>query len=285
MNVVVHPDAGAFLARARPWLEKAEDEHNLILGLALGLASAPAVAPGPDAPLFATVEDDGHVVGCAFRTPPHKLGLTRMPLEGAALVAEVAAERYPSVPAVLGPREEAWAAAEAWVTLRGGEATRGMKARIHRLEIVEPPVGVGGRMRLATEDDLDLAAEWAEGFARDTGEDFRPPAGAQAGWIQERKLHLWDVDGAAVCMALATGATYRGVRIGYVYTPAELRGRGYASALTAALSQKMLDAGCAFCVLYTDLANPTSNAIYARIGYRPVCDVEDVVLEPNQAGM
>ena len=27
-----------------------------------------------------------------------------------------------------------------------------------------------------------------------------------------------------------------------------------------------------FCVLYTDLWNTTSNAIYARIGYKPVSD-------------
>ena len=61
-----------------------------------------------------------------------------------------------------------------------------------------------------------------------------------------------------------------GIAIGGVYTPPESRGHGYASACVAALSQRQLDAGRAFCALYTDLANPTSNSIYQKIGYRPV---------------
>jgi hypothetical protein len=38
------------------------------------------------------------------------------------------------------------------------------------------------------------------------------------------------------------------------------------------LSRQLLGEGNRFCCLYTDLDNPTSNAIYARIGYRPVSD-------------
>ena len=57
-----------------------------------------------------------------------------------------------------------------------------------------------------------------------------------------------------------------------VYTPPELRGHGYASAVVAALSQRLLDAGHQYCALYTDLANPTSNSIYQKIGYTPVSD-------------
>jgi hypothetical protein len=37
-----------------------------------------------------------------------------------------------------------------------------------------------------------------------------------------------------------------------------------------------LDRGKRFCFLYTDLANPTSNAIYMRLGYRPVCDSREI---------
>jgi hypothetical protein len=73
-------------------------------------------------------------------------------------------------------------------------------------------------------------------------------------------------------MAVVTGRTLHGVRLGYVFTPRDRRRRGYAGALTAALSQHLLDQGARFCVLYTDLANPTSNALYPRVGYRPLCD-------------
>jgi hypothetical protein len=44
---------------------------------------------------------------------------------------------------------------------------------------------------------------------------------------------------------------------------------GHASALVAALSQRMLDTGKKFCFLNTDLANPTSNDIYRKLGYLP----------------
>jgi predicted GNAT family acetyltransferase len=61
-----------------------------------------------------------------------------------------------------------------------------------------------------------------------------------------------------------------------VYTPPGRRGRGYATALVAALSAELLAAGRRFCFLYTDLANPTSNRIYQRIGYERVCDSAEI---------
>lgn len=80
-------------------------------------------------------------------------------------------------------------------------------------------------------------------------------------------------------MAFATAPTRNTIRIGGVYTPPEWRGRGYASAVTAAITRLSLDRGYAECVLYTDLANPTSNRIYANLGYLPVADVVDLALE------
>ena len=78
--------------------------------------------------------------------------------------------------------------------------------------------------------------------------------------------------------------TPRGVRVNMVYTPPELRRRGYASACVAALSQRMLDSGKKFCFLYTDLSNPTSNKIYQEIGYRPVFDVDEYKFEQPASG-
>jgi uncharacterized protein len=78
-----------------------------------------------------------------------------------------------------------------------------------------------------------------------------------------------------VCMAVAHGRTPRGARIGYVYTPPERRRRGYAGACVAALSQQLLDSGLDFCVLYADLSNPTTNALYQSMGYRALTDVRD----------
>lgn len=73
-------------------------------------------------------------------------------------------------------------------------------------------------------------------------------------------------------MAGMTPMTAGQIRVAPVYTPAHLRGRGYASAVTAEASQAALDAGATEVLLFTDLANPTSNALYQRIGYLPVTD-------------
>jgi predicted GNAT family acetyltransferase len=90
---------------------------------------------------------------------------------------------------------------------------------------------------------------------------------------QSRGLYFW-VDGAPVSMAGYTGPTPHGIRVGPVYTPPELRGRGYASALVAQMSQALLDGGRSFCFLFTNLANPTANHIYEQIGYEPVVDMD-----------
>jgi predicted GNAT family acetyltransferase len=62
------------------------------------------------------------------------------------------------------------------------------------------------------------------------------------------------------------------VRVDPVYTPAPLRGRGYAGAVTVEASRAALTAGATDVVLFTNVANPTSNALYQKIGYRPVTD-------------
>lgn len=275
IEVVRHAGPGAFLHRAEGWLLEAEDRHNLILGLAYGLAAG-ALEGRPSEPdrFFSTVEIDGSVHGSVLRTPPHKVLMTDLP-EGAAapLVARLS-ELYDDIPAVLGPTGPAEAVAMAWVERHGGGWRPGMEQRIYRLDEVVPPRGVPGRLRLADSDDLKLAVEWGDGFARDTGVQFSVEEETVRRWIEGGELFVWDDDGPR-SITVAHGHTPNGVRIGYVYTPPEVRGRGYASACVAGVSQAQLDDGVSFCVLYTDLSNPTSNAIYRRIGYRPIVDVRD----------
>ena len=100
-------------------------------------------------------------------------------------------------------------------------------------------------------------------------------AGMTDRWLagRGRALYLWE-DGEVASLAGIGSPTPHGVRVGPVYTPPDRRGRGYASALVAGISQAALDAGRTFCFLFTDLANPTSNHIYETIGYRPVRDVD-----------
>jgi RimJ/RimL family protein N-acetyltransferase len=273
LTVRRHGDAASFLARAEDWLLAREAEHNLILGIAYALRSDPRTYDGPV--YLATVESGGIVVGCGWRTPPFKFGITRMPDGGPGALAIDAAEVVDTIPAVLGAEPEAVAFAEAWRRLRGGGAAHiCQRNRIYQLDRVVPPARPApGFLREAEEVDEPLLASWMTQFAQETGVHSRP--GAAARWIARRRAFVWE-DGEPVSLAAVVATTPHGVRIGGVFTPPALRGRGYASACVAELSGRMLAAGRRFCFLYTDLANPTSNAIYVRIGYRPVCDVVDV---------
>ena len=271
-ELVRHAGPGDFLQRAESWLLASEAEHNVHLSLAY--VRRDAGATGADV-LFGTVEQDGDLVGCVIRTPPHKLLITSMPPEAAPDIVGPVAELYDEIPAVLGPADSAVAVASAWTALKGGGWETGMQQRIYRLDQVEPVRPVPGAMRLATMDDLELLTDWGTGFARDAGHGFLLAREQVNRMIERQDPHIWQ-DESPASMAVAQGATPNGCRVGYVYTPPELRGRGYASALVARLSQRMLDSGMTFCVLYTDLGNPTPNAIYQRIGYNAICDVQDI---------
>jgi len=69
-----------------------------------------------------------------------------------------------------------------------------------------------------------------------------------------------------------------------VYTPLNLRGCGYASALVAGASQAQLDSGRTFVFLFTNIANPTANRIYQAIGYRHVRDIDVYEFEGHPGG-
>ncbi len=198
-----------------------------------------------------------------------------------ALAADLA-DRYEDVPGVTGRVEAAEAFAEAWVTRRPAAVTTAMSLRIYQLDQVQPPRSrASGSIRVIEAGDLDLLVEWMTAFERDThigGEtDVRAAARRR---IDEQSVFIWE-DGGPVSMAASAGPTPNGIRVNLVYTPPGLRGRGYASACVAAVSQHLLDTGRSFCFLYTDLENPTSNRIYQNIGYRPVCDAAALDFEES----
>ncbi|MDO3640054.1 GNAT family N-acetyltransferase, partial [Mycolicibacterium arseniciresistens] len=151
-----------------------------------------------------------------------------------------------------------------------------VEERLHRLGHLRPPNGVAGRARLATTEDTALLVDWIEAFY---GETFGHPRDDAAGRrlvatafeVGDRIL-LWTVDGEPVGMAMLRAPAAGVARIGPVFTPADRRGRGYGSAVTAAAAAAALADGVTGVVLFTDLANPVSNAIYRRIGFEPVAD-------------
>lgn len=278
LKVTTCPDAAGFLARAEPWLLAREAFHNLILSLAYARALADNTPPGA---FWATVETNDGVVGCAVRTPPHKLLVTQMPSGAGEVLVSALVDSGTSVPSVLGPHAVASEVADAWVGVHGGAWESGIRHGIYQLDRVVRPVGVVGSLRVAEMSDVDLGVAWVRGFARDTKMHFPTSRASVSRWVERQSLFIWEVDGEPVSMAVAQGRTRVGARVGYVYTPPDRRGRGYASACVATLTGRLLDSVCDFVVLYTDLANPTSNAIYQRIGYYPIGEVVDLIMTPG----
>ena len=128
-----------------------------------------------------------------------------------------------------------------------------------------------------------LAARWGRAFYHDCFGDTESPMDLgmiTRNMLKDRALYFW-TDPDPVSMAATTRPTVNGISISYVYTPPELRRKGYASAIVASVSQLMLDKGRKFCTLYTDQSNPTSNSIYQKIGYKPVADVVEVIFSES----
>ena len=277
IRVERHPDPAAFLTACEAWLCEREVENNLILGLAREVAeqvTVPALKP-----YFASVRVDGALGGAAFRTISGKVGITRIEHPGAqqALAAD-AREVEPETTAVIGPEPSAREMAERLAALRGRTAVCYQRQRIHELRtVVVPEALAAGNCRPAALGDETTLTPWIAEMLR-TMSDPREPAGVTRERIRTGQLFVWETD-RPVSMAAWMGKTRNGARIALVYTPPERRGRGYATACVTALTQYLLDRGNRYCCLYTDLANPTSNAIYARIGYRPVSDAAVYSLE------
>ena len=279
MDVSRVDDAVGFLAAAEPLLLADEARHNLILGLAATLRDSPSLYPEYRLWL---VRDGSEIVGAALRTPPHNLVLAR-PRSAAALEA-LAAALGDEPPGVVGARPEVDVFAAAWTARFDLSARCRFEQGIFALTRVERVSGVSGSIRRATADDRPLLLEWWRAFAIEALHEETPDEEQLARSLDHRLeggdagVVLWE-DAGPMSAAGFGGATPNGIRIGPVYTPPEFRGRGYASALVAALSESLLASGRRFCFLYTDLANPTSNRIYERIGYVRVCESAEIAFE------
>jgi RimJ/RimL family protein N-acetyltransferase len=282
-------DVTEFLAAAGPYLRRERARNTVILSVTESMrvnAASAGKSPASPAPALAAVpaaarpllgwwtDPAGAVAGAFMHTPPFPVVLTAVDPEAASELAAVTMAARP-VGGVNAYPEVAEAFADGWRSgNRGGRADVFRRQRLYRLaELVWPDPAPEGAARLAREGDAALTADWFVAFAAEVNDMGKEDQSAVA---REKISHggvtVWEAGGEPVAIACNTMPVNGMVRIGPVYTPPERRGHGYASAATAALSHRLLDAGAEEVLLYTDLANPVSNSIYQRIGYRPVED-------------
>ncbi len=277
-------DLGRFRNTAQPFLCQKEAANNLILGL---LGNSRADDP-PE--VMALVENSQGPLLVGLKTDPARALILSFAAElGASnFLAQSLYQSRLQIPGVIGPRPLAAAFSETWARETGTSPALLMHERIYEAtQVILPVPATPGHPRWATSHDLEAIVPWFEAFAQ---EALPAEAPNQTKELVQRRLEagfpsggvlLWEVDDKIVSLAGYGSPTGSGVRVGPVYTPPYLRGHGYASHVVASLTEALLTSTYRQVFLFTDLANPTSNDIYQRIGYRPVIDIDHYQFKDN----
>jgi RimJ/RimL family protein N-acetyltransferase len=272
-----------FLATAGDQLRADPVIHTVPLTVLESLRQHGPSAFGDDAPVYGWHEPAGaQVDGAFFQTPPHPILTVSLPAGSAAdLIKRLGAEV--GLPTAINlPAADEADFARAWASATGGSTAAALRSRLFRLDrLTQPYPTPPGAARVAGPADRELLIDWHVAFSQEAGTVAENAERTVDDRLSHGGLRLWEADGRPVSMAGNTRAVAGVVRIAPVYTVPADRGRGYGGAVTAAASQAALDAGASAVVLFTDLANPTSNALYQRLGYRPVGDRVVLQLTPG----
>ncbi|MFE2992936.1 GNAT family N-acetyltransferase [Streptomyces sp. NPDC059262] len=272
-------DVDDFLARAGDFLRSRPALHNTPLTDIEKLRIRRADAPGTEATVFGRLESGGGEVRAIFYlTSRGRLVLTPLSAEQTDTLAAHLAGLGHSPSNVIADHDTAGAFAESWQRRTGAAPVPFWRTHLYRLGTLTPPQPrPEGHGRITGGRDREQVVRWCREFCVDVGEQHSIDLIDAGSWddsrFGDRHFTFWQTpDGTPVSMAAATSIAGGMVRVDPVYTPACFRGHGYAGAVTVEVSRAALAAGARDVVLFTDPANPTSNALYQRIGFVHVAD-------------
>ncbi|MCC9623271.1 GNAT family N-acetyltransferase [Thalassospira sp. MA62] len=225
-----------------------------------------------------TVEEDGELLAILQVTPPHPLHYIvvkteRSDLLPSFIIPHLLKEEVPFAE-VVSERQQAERFGKVWQELTSGSSEMFMSQGLYRLDSVEDIDMAKGHMREATMVDQAQLEAWYSAFEAESGLRSSPPekvTKAVQTMLDREEAVFWEVDGQVVSCAKRARPTENGITVSFVYTSPDARGKGYARSLVADLSRQLLETK-SFCVLYTDLTNPTSNKIYREVGYQQIMD-------------
>lgn len=265
-------DVETYAERVWDLLTSRPPEHTVVLTI---IEAARAGERWSDEPaVLGSYDDGGGVRGAVCMTPPFELLLAAVPDDTVDELAAALRDAGVDVPGVNGDDDVVERFVAAWVEGRNLLATPWMRQRLYALGRLRPPdPAPPGRGRPAREEDLDLAARFVQAFETEAGAHATDPGALVRERMADGRLWVWEDESGGLVSLAARTATAAGVaRIAPVYTPPEQRRRGYGGAVTAACTDDALARGAEHVVLFADLANPASNAVYQRIGFRPIAD-------------
>ncbi|MFI7273909.1 GNAT family N-acetyltransferase [Streptomyces sp. NPDC049879] len=262
-------DIDDFLARAGDFLRSRPALHHT------QLTTVERLRARGERALFGRLETDGEVRAVFYQPSSRRVTLTPLSPPEAEVLAARLADLGGPVAGVVADHGTAGAFADAWERRTGAARVDFWRGRLYRLGTLTPPEPrPAGRGRVPGEEDRKELMRWCDEFVSAVGET---PAVTAATWADSRfadkRFTFWETpDGTPVSMAGTTAMVGGMIRVDPVYTPARLRGRGYAAAVTAEVSRSALAAGATDVVLFADPANATSNALYRRLGYAHLTD-------------
>jgi predicted GNAT family acetyltransferase len=270
MTVHRYDNAQAFLDALGPTLKRRPVINQVLLGIAHNCVREPD-RYGPAAQLFYGVERDGVLCGAALQTPPWAVQLSEMPIGAVPELARTFAANH-AIDGASGPDAVSAEFAAAYARERGTSFALSKALGTFELRAVAPVPEATGQWSLASGEHAAILQRWLDAFHAEAIPDeppMRSDAGARA--VASGRAHLWlDSTDRPVAYAFNNRDVEGWASLGPVYTPPGERRHGYATSLVAAASRYLLAQGRPGCTLFTDLTNPTSNAIYERIGYRRV---------------
>ena len=286
IDLITHNHASELISLSGAYLEQNESENNLPIGLAYRLAEDPYYY-GSELPLLLSILEHKRVIGVAVMTPPKRIILSRIDANIQTAIVHLVdylREIDVQIPGVVGPEAAVQVFSDCWIgSIDGVSARIEKRMRIFEARNVRNLPLSPGELRFARMDDHPLMAKWIAALSEAIGEptSFDSAKSRAEKLITDQQLYIWDNNGpvsiAGVSRPMKNGAT-----IGVVYTPPKHRNKGYATSSVLLLTKKLLSDGYSFCSLYTDLANPTSNSIYTKIGYVPVGDALSYDFVPIQ---
>lgn len=274
MDFKIYKDVNEFALKVEPFLIQKEDVNSLFLGVLQGIKSGLY-----ENAFMATIEKKDKVVAIFQMTPPHPLNLIFVDEnhleESMDLLIKNLLNLKIELSSIISLKRWAYHFAEKWEAAKGMTTKLVMDQGLYRLDQVNETLEESpGSWRFAKRNDCRLIEEWYYLFAEEAGvpipstNDIRESV---ARMVDKQEVFLWEDDGEIVTMMKKSRPTEHGVTVSLVYTPKEKRRKGYARTLVAAISNELLK-DYNFCVLYTDMMNPTSNKIYKEIGYVKIVD-------------
>ncbi len=283
LEIKIEKDAAAFLEQTKMLLGQREAEYSLLLGLCeLRKTTNNYLDDYPDGNLYLSIFQSAKLIG-GVCINERNMVISALEEPCLPVLAEFLKEKNINVPGVVGPSLTAEAFARIWSRFTNQNFTLAMGQKIYQLnkvtnQLTRPvtmPTNVSGRIMVANSEHTNVVGEWLLAFGIESlphqPTTIDKTTELAASKIKKQEVYLWlDDKNQPVSMNFVGRPTENGISVSGVYTPKAWRQQGFASAVVAQTSQKMLDSGKKFCVLYTDVANPTANKIYQQVGYKEI---------------